>query len=84
MIVVTPTKYHKEIVLEAAAAGKHILCEKPMAMNSEECKEMIQAAEEYQVKLQIGFMRRFDKSFRKAKEIIDSGEICLLYTSRCV
>lgn len=75
VIVVTPTKYHKEIVLEAAAAGKHILCEKPMAMNSEECKEMIQAAEEYQVKLQIGFMRRFDKSFRKAKEIIDSGEI---------
>ena len=41
VIVVTPTKYHKEIVLEAAAAGKHILCEKPMAMNSEECKDCL-------------------------------------------
>lgn len=75
VIVVTPTKYHIQVVLEAAAAGKHILCEKPMAMNREECLEMIQAAEEHHVKLQIGFMRRFDKSFRRAKEIIDSGAI---------
>ena len=37
VVVVTPTKYHCEIVLEAARAGKHILCEKPMAMTVEEC-----------------------------------------------
>ncbi|WP_343084057.1 Gfo/Idh/MocA family oxidoreductase [Blautia producta] len=75
VIVVTPTKYHIDVVLEAARAGKHVLCEKPMAMNPEECRCMIEAAKEHHVKLQIGFMRRFDKNFRRAKEILDSGVI---------
>lgn len=75
VIVASPTKYHRDIVVDAAKAGKHILCEKPMAMNVEECKEMIKAADENEVKLQIGFMRRFDESFMQAKEIIESGEI---------
>lgn len=75
VVVVTPTKYHHGIVLEAAAAKKHILCEKPMAMTERECAEMIDAAEKNGVKLQIGFMRRFDESFRRAKELVDSGAI---------
>jgi myo-inositol 2-dehydrogenase/D-chiro-inositol 1-dehydrogenase/scyllo-inositol 2-dehydrogenase (NAD+) len=75
VIVVTPTKFHHNIVTEAAKAGKHILCEKPMAMSREECQGMIDAAQENKVKLQIGFMRRFDANFRRAKEIVDSGEI---------
>lgn len=75
VIVVTPTKYHRDIVIAAANAKKHILCEKPMAMTKEECEDMIQAAKENHVKLQIGFMRRFDASFRRAKEIVDSGAI---------
>lgn len=75
VIVVTPTKYHIDVVLEAAKAGKHILCEKPMAMNQEEGALMIEAAAKNHVKLQIGFMRRFDKNFRRAKEIVDSGAI---------
>jgi myo-inositol 2-dehydrogenase/D-chiro-inositol 1-dehydrogenase/scyllo-inositol 2-dehydrogenase (NAD+) len=75
VIVVTPTKFHREIVLEAAAAKKHILCEKPMAMNKEECRDMIAAAEKNGVILQIGFMRRFDANFLKAREIIESGAI---------
>lgn len=75
VIVVTPTKFHHEIVIAAANAKKHILCEKPMAMNATECDEMIEAANRNQVKLQIGFMRRFDENFKRAKEIIDSGAI---------
>lgn len=75
VVVVTPTAYHKDIVVAAARAGKHILCEKPMAMTQDECREMISAAEENHVKLQVGFMRRFDSSFMRAKEILDSGEI---------
>jgi myo-inositol 2-dehydrogenase/D-chiro-inositol 1-dehydrogenase/scyllo-inositol 2-dehydrogenase (NAD+) len=75
VIVVTPTKFHVDMVIEAAKAGKHILCEKPMAMNQEECRRMIDAARENHVKLQIGFMRRFDANFRRAKEIVDSGAI---------
>jgi predicted dehydrogenase len=75
VVVVAPTVYHKDIVVATAQAGKHILCEKPMAMTVAECDEMIKAVEANQVKLQIGFMRRFDKSFIYAKERILSREI---------
>lgn len=75
VVVVTPTVYHHEIVIAAAAAGKHILCEKPMAMNEQECEEMIRAAKEHHVKLQIGFMRRFDDSFVQAKQMVDEGAV---------
>jgi predicted dehydrogenase len=75
VIIACPTKYHKEIAVAAAKAQKHIFCEKPMAMNVAECDEMISAAEKSGVKLQIGFMRRFDESFRTAKTMIENGEI---------
>ena len=75
VVVVTPTAYHKDIVVAAADAGKHILCEKPMAMTVAECDEMIAAAEKNNVVLQIGFMRRFDRSFLYAKEQIIQGAI---------
>lgn len=75
VIVVAPTDLHKQIVLDSAAAGKHIFCEKPMAMTVEECDEMIAACEKHHVKLQIGFMRRFDASFREAKRLLDEGSI---------
>lgn len=75
VIVVTPTIFHRDIVVAAAEAGKHILCEKPMAMNEQECDDMIEAARKANVVLQIGFMRRFDQSFRQAKEEIEAGAI---------
>ncbi|MFA6763044.1 MAG: Gfo/Idh/MocA family oxidoreductase [Sphaerochaetaceae bacterium] len=75
VVVVTPTVFHRDIVCAAAEAKKHILCEKPMAMNEKECLEMNVAAEKHGVKLQIGFMRRFDASFRYAKQQIESGVI---------
>ncbi len=74
-VVVSPTKFHVGIVKAIAGEKKHILCEKPMAMTSAECDEMIRAAEDNQVKLQIGFMRRFDKSYRRAKEAVCAGMI---------
>ncbi|HZG76492.1 MAG TPA: Gfo/Idh/MocA family oxidoreductase, partial [Paenibacillus sp.] len=75
VVVVTPTIYHRDIVVDAARAGKHVLCEKPMAMNAEECEAMIAAANEAKVNLQIAFMRRFDASFQEAKARLESGEI---------
>ena len=75
VVVVAPTDLHKQIVIDCAAAGKHIFCEKPMAMTVEECDEMIEACDKAGVKLQIGFMRRFDASFREAKRLVESGEI---------
>lgn len=75
VVVVTPTKFHKEIVIAAAEHKKHILCEKPMALTPADCEAMIAAAEAHGVKLQVGFMRRFDAGFRQAKEIVEAGEI---------
>lgn len=75
VIVVAPTNLHCEIVKNSAAAGKHVFCEKPMAMNAAECREMIEACDKAKVKLQIGFMRRFDRSFREAKRLLDEGAI---------
>lgn len=75
VVVVAPTVYHREIVVAAAKAGKHVLCEKPMAMDENECDDMIRACEENKVKLQLAFMRRFDESFVDAKKVVESGEI---------
>lgn len=75
IVVVTPTKYHCEIVCFAAQAGKHIFCEKPMAMSEAECAEMLAVTQQHGVLLQLGFMRRFDRNFMEAKAAIDAGVI---------
>ncbi len=75
VIIVTPTFLHREIACAAAEAGKHIFLEKPMAITVEECHQINEAVAKAGVKLQIGFMRRFDPSFLQAKKILDSGEM---------
>lgn len=75
MVITTPTFTHRELATTAAARGKHILCEKPMALTIEECDEMIAAAERNAVILQLGFMRRFDPDFEVAAARIEAGEI---------
>lgn len=75
IVIATPTILHQDIAVKAANMGKHIFCEKPMAMNPEECEVMIEAAQRNKVNLQIGFMRRFDRGFKEAKQRILQGEI---------
>jgi len=75
VIVAAPTRLHREITVAAAGCGRHVLCEKPMALSVQECRDMIQAAEAARIVLQIGFMRRFDPSFRAARESIERGDI---------
>lgn len=75
VVIATPTAFHREIAVAAARAGKHVLCEKPMAMNVAECDAIIAAAGSAGIVLQIGFMRRFSESFVQAKARIDAGEI---------
>jgi len=58
--VVLPNSLHKEWVVRAAAAGKHVICEKPMALNTAECDEMIAACEKAGVMLSIGYRLHFD------------------------
>ncbi len=75
VVIAAPTAMHRDIAVEAAGHGKHIFCEKPMAMNAPECDDMIAAAEAACVVLQIGFMRRFDANFRAAHERVMGSEI---------
>ena len=74
-VIVTPTFTHREIAVKCASAKKHIFCEKPMSVIPQDSRDMIAAAKENGVKLQIGFMRRFDPGFVKARELIESGEL---------
>ena len=74
VVIVTPTFLHCEMAVAAAEAGRHIFLEKPMALSVAECRQIIAAADRAGVRLQIGFMRRFDAGFRRAKALLESGE----------
>ena len=75
VVICTPTSVHHEHVAGAAAAGKPILCEKPLALEIATTQLAIAAAEKAGVPLQVGFMRRFDGPQRRMREIIQSGVI---------
>lgn len=75
VIITTPTFTHASLTVEAAESGKHVFCEKPIALTLEEADRMISTTARHGVKLQIGFMRRFDPEFSAAKRLISSGEI---------
>jgi len=75
VVIVTPTFLHCPIACQAAEAGKHVFLEKPMAVTVEECVAINAAVARGGVKLQLGFMRRFDEGFLRAKAILDSGEL---------
>ena len=75
VIIVTPTFLHCQIATEAARRGKHIFLEKPMAITTDECHQINAEVEKAGVKLQIGFMRRFDEGFMQAKQLLDTGEL---------
>jgi D-xylose 1-dehydrogenase (NADP+, D-xylono-1,5-lactone-forming) len=70
-----PNHLHKEWTIRAAEAGKHILCEKPLALNPEECREMIAAAEANRVQLMESFMYRYHPRILAARELVRSGVI---------
>ena len=75
VVITTPTFTHHALAVTAAQAGKHVFCEKPMALSLEECDAMIAAAQTHSVILQLGFMRRFSPEFTAAYERIQAGEI---------
>jgi glucose-fructose oxidoreductase len=67
--VVLPNSMHKEYVIRAAQAGKHVICEKPMALNAGECREMIAACQEAGVSLSIGYRLRYEPYTRHIEKI---------------
>jgi myo-inositol 2-dehydrogenase/D-chiro-inositol 1-dehydrogenase len=81
VLIATTTSTHAEVIKDCAKAGKHIFCEKPIALDLARIDEALEAVEQAGVKLQVGFNRRFDKNFQRVKEIVQSGELgrtCML------
>lgn len=75
VIVATPNFLHAPIVIAAAKAGKHVFCEKPLAMNFAEARQMYQAAESANVRHMTAFTYRFVPAMRYTKHLVDSGAI---------
>jgi len=75
VLVATPVYAHHDQVLAAAKAGKHVLCEKPLGRSLAECDEMDRACSQAGVVLMVGLVKRFDRSFRRAAEMIESGQL---------
>jgi scyllo-inositol 2-dehydrogenase (NAD+) len=75
VLISTPDKFHAQAVRLAAAAGKDILCEKPLALNLDDAQSALQEVAKARVRLQIGFMRRYDPAYAVAMERVQAGEI---------
>ncbi len=75
VVICSPTDTHARIIEEAAQAGKHIFCEKPIALNLTSIDRALAAVERAGVKLQIGFNRRFDANYRRVRTAVVQGEI---------
>lgn len=75
VLICSSTDTHAQIIVEAAHAGKHIFCEKPIALEIDKIDQALAAIDQTGVKLQVGFNRRFDPSFKKAKELVESRRI---------
>ena len=78
-ILVVPDYYHLEMTEAFLRAGKHVLCEKPMALTMEECERMIKVSKECDKYLMVGQVCRCNPAFIKAKEMIDAGTIGELF-----
>lgn len=83
VVVSTPTKFHADASRKALAAGKHVLCEKPLARSAEEAASMLAAAASGDRVLKTGFNYRHMAHVRKAKELITAGALGPLYLFRC-
>jgi glucose-fructose oxidoreductase len=73
--IALPNNMHKEYAIRAAEAGVHVLCEKPMAMNSQECIDMIEACDKNNVKLMIAYRLHFEEANMKMVQAVADGKI---------
>ncbi|MGB3800600.1 MAG: Gfo/Idh/MocA family oxidoreductase [Lewinella sp.] len=73
--IITPNVFHRELTERAFAAGKHVLCEKPMAVTAEDCQAMIDAGKAAGKKLMIGYRAQYDPYNLKAIDLIQEGRI---------
>jgi predicted dehydrogenase len=80
--VATPNKFHRELSIRALEKGAHVLCEKPMAMNAEEARSMIEAAQRTGKRIMINFSYRFTMPARALKKRIETGDLGEAYYGR--
>ncbi len=73
--ICTPTSTHYQIILDAAAAGKHIFCEKPLELSLEKIAAIGKVVEKHGVQLMVGFNRRYDSNFLKVRETVQDGKV---------
>ncbi len=75
VLVCSPTSTHLQVIKDAANAGKHIFCEKPISFSPEDSAEALKVVGENGVKFQVGFNRRFDANFKKVHDTVKKGII---------
>ena len=80
--IATPTPLHAPMIEQAAAAAKHVFCEKPLALDLEAAIRAVRVARERNVKLQVGFHRRFDRDWAAAAARVHAGELGDVYLFR--
>ncbi len=80
--ITAPSNFHKEIAIGAAQNGKHVFCEKPLALTLADAREMLGAVKKAGVRHQIGFNYRFAPALILAKQIIDSGKLGKIFHFR--
>ncbi|MBV9490369.1 MAG: Gfo/Idh/MocA family oxidoreductase [Verrucomicrobia bacterium] len=84
VIIVTPTDTHARLIEAAANAGKAVFSEKPIALDLAETQRVVRVVRERRVPVQLGFMRRYDPGYAKAKAKIEAGELGKLETFRAL
>ncbi len=77
--VAIPDQLHKDVSIDFLKAGKHVLCEKPLALTREDIKAIVEAEKQSDAKFMVGQICRFTPAFKKAKELIESGVIGEVY-----
>jgi myo-inositol 2-dehydrogenase/D-chiro-inositol 1-dehydrogenase len=80
VLICTTPESHSRIMIEAASAGKHIFCEKPLGLDPAEAEKALAQVKAAGVRLQVGFNRRFDASFRRLKEHVRLGKLGTLHS----
>ena len=83
VVIATPSALHPDLVERAAAAGKHIFCEKPLGLDASACAESVAAADAAGVVLQVAFQRRFDPDWQALRSALEAGSIGSLTVFRC-
>jgi predicted dehydrogenase len=84
VMLLSPPNCHAEQAVKAARAGKHVYCEKPMAPTVAEADRIIAACRDNHVKLQVAFMKRFNRTFQMVKRVLEEGRIGDLFEMRAV